>query len=1102
MDWHEASAPGALNCGTTSIPTIGSRRDRCRHHGHNNLTPLTSGAAGAEVFSHRRRTRAPARGALGLDMLRASCVWVVVLGLLVAPGAEAFNVDLETAVVHQGTSGSMFGYAVAQHVDQSTNWLLIGAPKFNTTQNDVVQGGAVFRCKTDVPSSCQAIPFDNEGNNIKYDQRTGRYLQLEEKSDQWFGSTVKSSGENGYIVACAPRYVYFTNDLDKREPIGVCYLAKASTTKFEKYSPCSEAVDRSDITDQYHRQGYCQAGFSAVFSSDGRRLLIGAPGSWYWQGQLFQFDAVTSKKLTETQEQSTDRDYGYMGYASAIGEFDGDNFEDYIVGIPKGEDHHGKVEFFDQNMTSFGSLLGEQIGSYFGSSLAVADLNGDRLDDVIVGAPHYAEFGSSDAFDTGRVYIYYQSADVSSFLQKKFRSQRRDILDGYSSQSRFGMAISGVGDINYDGYDDLCVGAPYAGDDKAGAIYIYHGSKKGIITDASQIIYAKDISPALKTFGVSISGGIDQDLNQYPDMLVGSYASDRAVFLRTRPVVRVFASLKLDPLIIDLDTQSCGLADGTRVACLNMFTCVEYSGVGVPADLFFNFSWVLDAKGNTTGSQEQRVFLINMPNRYTDTIHKKLYFKKIDCITTYAYVKNDPDDKLSPIKATLEFTLSENPQTPRRKRELDPILDAYIPTTASFTAQIKKDCGIDNVCIPDLAVSALRVSAAHVIGSTATVEILVIVTNLGEDSFNTKLWITLPPGVAYDTITSQRSSVPISCGTFNQTLVVCDLGNPLKQKAVPSEFTLNLTPTNTNETKDQLLFTFYGNSSNEEQQDGYSNNYHSVQIPVIAVAEIALFGKASPELIVLNTTEQQGEEIGRTVKHVFQLLNQGQSATNETQLQIRWPSYDKQGNPVLAMKGGLSIEGNGKCNIIIITPNNASDFSGWDSSNTQVAYREEGDREKRNTDSQNIMCTEKYCTIIQCLIGYMAPYHSFVITIESELKARSFIQRREETQMYHITSIAHAKVLSVPYDFKSVDITKFETKRLSLVTKVNTDRLKPTSKGVEIWIIALAVTGGLLMLLLLILLLWWCGFFKRKKPEEEGYFVVNGKSDIDNKIVD
>lgn len=38
---------------------------------------------------------------------------------------------------------------------------------------------------------------------------------------------------------------------------------------------------------------------------------------------------------------------------------------------------------------------------------------------------------------------------------------------------------------------------------------------------------------------------------------------------------------------------------------------------------------------------------------------------------------------------------------------------------------------------------------------------------------------------------------------------------------------------------------------------------------------------------------------------------------------------------------------------------------------------------------------------------------------------------------------------------------------------INTDQLKPASKDVEMWIIAVAVSAGLFVLLLLILLLWW-----------------------------
>ena len=36
---------------------------------------------------------------------------------------------------------------------------------------------------------------------------------------------------------------------------------------------------------------------------------------------------------------------------------------------------------------------------------------------------------------------------------------------------------------------DLCVGAPYDGEDKNGAIYLYHGSSEGIITDPTQVLF-------------------------------------------------------------------------------------------------------------------------------------------------------------------------------------------------------------------------------------------------------------------------------------------------------------------------------------------------------------------------------------------------------------------------------------------------------------------------------------------------------------------------------------------------------------------------------------------------------------------------------------
>ncbi|XP_031335419.1 integrin alpha-PS1 isoform X2 [Photinus pyralis] len=833
-----------------------------------------------------------------------TCSHALLVFIFVTARVDCFNLENRDPIVKRGVADTYFGFSVALHKSEISSdikhsWLLVGAPLGKNLQPNTNFSGALFKCPLDdfkSQTDCIQVPTDgNRPRGFDYEDDDEEKIPVklrppgndEIKDGQWMGVNVRSQGAGGKVMVCAHRYIWSENLDSNQYGLGLCYSLNSHLAWEDKWDPC---MGRPML--QEHQQfGYCQVGTSLALLNDGT-AVIGSPGPFTWRGTIFVTE-IAGEFLQRNKNvyigPLNDRPepinkYSYLGMSVAAGRFFDNHNRSYAAGAPRADDH-GKVFIFNKNTTKKSELElvvefaidGKQFASNFGYEILAADYNNDGYDDLLISSPFYFQ-----DLVGGSVYIYYNvrkcnwtTCDNDAVLQGKLESQ-------------FGISLANLGDINRDGYNDLAVGAPYEG---YGMIYIYLGGKDGLSTTPSQKLHGWENA---YTLGYSLSGGMDMDNNGYPDLLAGAYGSDAVVLFRTRAIIDIKTEVTGKELKnINTAYLGCEVDPDSQDKCFTFRACFTITSAKSGIDEVIvrcHIKEVLERGISRVWFKhdDDENIKRNYQTRYFTLQHDKDEY----CQQETVYFPNTTRDILTPIKFRLNYTISNNiPHS------------AILNQTSikDFAATFQKNCGGDDICQSKIIMNAsLLLNETDDgkfilnLGDLEEFHLEINVTNEGDPAYEAKVFVFHPLAVRYIDIVNKSRS--FKCSKRNDTVVSCDLGNPLRaNRSLALQLRFETSEAH-NQSKtssdDEFQFIVFTNSTSEE----LSNQTKSVLNALISrKAEVKISSSYFTKTVVYSG-EVKGEkamrtfdDVGSVVWHSYQIQQLGPMAYADIRVTVSWP---------------------------------------------------------------------------------------------------------------------------------------------------------------------------------------------------------------------
>jgi hypothetical protein len=339
--------------------------------------------------------------------------------------------------------------------------------------------------------------------------------------------------------------------------LNVTAVADMPLVTLLKPAASSTDLDDIDITTSLGTRGFkimgtpktAHLGYSVSsagdFNGDGfADVIVGAPRT---DSKVYGASYIVygGNNLTDTDVTKMTLDQGIQllgpqlrnhqsGYTvSSAGDINGDGFADVVIGAPGnsanldgvayvvyGSDNATNVNL--GNLGSHGFAITGQSRAFTGSSVSHAgDVNGDGFADIIIGSPY------AGAPYVGAAYVIYGGAQLTHVDLTQLNNNGLKII-GAEENGAVGWAVSHAGDINGDGFTDVLVGAPFAGNDRQGVAYLIYGSNS--LTTMTDLDLA-DLgnkgftitgvnSSTLTSWAMSSAGDMNGD--GFDDMIIGA----------------------------------------------------------------------------------------------------------------------------------------------------------------------------------------------------------------------------------------------------------------------------------------------------------------------------------------------------------------------------------------------------------------------------------------------------------------------------------------------------------------------------------------------------------------------------------------------------